>query len=110
MKSLSLEIPGQPVVRLSPHITPEGSKIFKIRCATCNNIAPIVKALVTIKIDPLNNRTSRVTEYQTEIVCHANPELRYISSDGSIERPPTGRQVKKTNYCSFWQARPKNKP
>jgi hypothetical protein len=107
MKSLSFEIPSQPIVRLSPRITPDGKKIFKIRCATCSNVAPTVNALVTIKIDTVNNRTSRVTEYEIGLDCQANPKLRYISSDGSIEKPPTGRRVNKTNYCEFWQARSK---
>ncbi|HCU55252.1 hypothetical protein A2574_03175 [Candidatus Shapirobacteria bacterium RIFOXYD1_FULL_38_32] len=110
MKSLSLEIPGQPVVRLSPRITPEGKKIFKIRCATCSNVAPTVNSLVTIKINPLNNKTSQVTEYEVGLICQANPKLRYVSSDNSIEIPPTGRLVEKTNYCGLWQARPKKNP
>lgn len=95
---------NQVVIPIGPKTTPEGKKLYRIRCATCEFVRPTISKIITEKLTP-QGRKHLSTEYDTGLECDAPPNLNYVASDGSIGKPPTGHEVKQRNFCDLWHPR-----
>jgi len=96
----------QIVIQVGPKITPEGNKLYRIRCATCQNVRPTISQIVTEKLTAQGRKLLSV-EYDTGLQCDAPPNLNYVASDGSIAKPPSGQEVKPRTFCDLWRPRPR---